>query len=396
MSRPEVADVIHRYGSDFSRLYGESASVEQQRALRDISRCRTAALGGHKQECDNCGHEVISYNSCRNRHCPKCQAGATATWLDKQTAYLLDVEYFHLVFTLPHQIGPIALQNKRAIYGMLFSAAAETLSTIAKDPKHLGAQIGFLAVLHTWGQNLFHHPHVHCVVPGGGISPDGSHWISCRKGFFLPVRVLSRLFRTRFLKRLAKAYDHGELRFSASLLEFQNPDAWKKFVGSLRRTEWVVYAKPPFGGPKQVLKYLARYTHRIAISNKRIIDVADGKVSFSWKDYSQAGRSRLMTLDGPEFIRRFLLHVLPKGFVRIRHYGFLANRVRAEKTEIARELIAKQSDVPPEEVTHEANDDDGAGDNLEGMTCPKCKTGRLLVTEVIPASSSDVEYDDTS
>lgn len=398
MSRPEVADVLKRYGSDFLNLHGDSASAEQKRVIRDVSRCRTAALGGHKRKCDHCGHEEISYNSCRNRHCPKCQGTATATWLEKETAHLLDTEYFHLVFTLPHKLAPIALQNKRAIYGILFEAVAETLSTIAKDPKHLGANIGFLAVLHTWGQNLFHHPHVHCVVPGGGISPDSSRWIACRKGFFLSVRVLSRLFRGKFLERLVLAYTKGKLHFSGDLLRLQNLATWKKFVSSLRRTDWVVYAKPPFGGPKQVLKYLARYTHRVAISNRRILDVTDGKVTFSWKDYSKGRKRSVMTLDALEFIRRFLLHVLPKGFVRIRHYGFLSNRVRAEKVELARKLIAKHSSYAQEEISLDVVGDVDLSEKTEAIVCPQCKEGRLILIEVVPDSScvADVKLIDTS
>ena len=311
----------------------------------DIAACRTAALGGHVEECDRCGHQQIAYNSCRNRHCPKCQATAAAQWLEAREAELLPVEYFHVVFTLPAALGPIALQNPRVVYGLLFRAAAETLQQIAADPKHLGAEIGFLAVLHTWGQNLEHHPHVHCVVPGGGLSPDGSRWVACRPGFFLPVRVLSRVFRGKFLALLRAAFDQGKLSFHGKLGALADAGEFRRRLAASAQTEWVVYAKPPFGGPEQVLKYLARYTHRVAISNRRLVALEDGEVTFHWKDYAHGGGQKTMTLKAIEFIRRFLLHVLPSGFVRIRHYGFLANRVCREKLALCRALLGVGNDA---------------------------------------------------
>ena len=296
------------------------------------------------------------------------------------------MEYFHVVFTLPHELAPLALQNRRAVYGMLFRAASETLVTIARDPKHLGAEIGCLALLHTWGQNLLAHPHLHCVIPGGGISSDGERWVSCRDGFFLPVRVLSRMFRGKFLALLLSAFEQQELEFHGQLRELAHPKAWEGWLEPIRNKEWVVYAKPPFGGPEQVLKYLARYTHRVAISNRRIQSFDNGKVSFRWKDYAHGNQKRTMTLSSVEFIRRFLLHVLPSGFMRIRYYGFLANRHRAEKIELARELITDQtsstqndpdSSEPPQPQPDAAPAGEGALDDFD--ICPKCKQGRLVI-----------------
>jgi Putative transposase/Transposase zinc-binding domain len=290
--RLEVADVFRNHGDTFLDLYGDVLSPEQRRALSDIAACRTAALGGHVEECDQCGHRQIAYNSCRNRHCPKCQATAAAEWMEARQAELLPVEYHHVVFTLPAVLGPIALQNPREVYGILFRAAAETLQQIAADPKHLGAEIGFLAILHTWGQNLEHHPHLHCVVPGGGLAPDGSRWIACPPGFFLPVRVLSRVFRGKFLALLGTAFEQGKLTFHGKLRELADTGAFQRRLAASAETEWVVYSKPPFGGPEQVLKYLARYTHRVAISNRRLVSLEDGEVTFDWKDYAQGGARR--------------------------------------------------------------------------------------------------------
>src|SRR4051794_28187601 len=352
MTRPrlEVADVFQAQGDAFPALYGEGLPPEQRRALSDIAACRPAALGGHLEECDRCGHRQVAYNSCRNRHCPKCQATEAARWVQERAAELLPVEYFHVVFTLPATLGPIALQNPRVVYGLLFRAAAETLLQIASDPGHLGAGIGFLAVLHTWGQTLQHHPHLHCVVPGGGLSPDGSRWISCPEGFFLPVRVLGRVFRGKFLAGLHAAFDRGRLAFHGRLATLADPGEFRRRLSAIARAEWVVYAKPPFGGPEQVLKYLARYTHRVAISNHRLLDLKDGRVTFRYKDYARGGERRTMELTAAEFLRRFLQHVLPRGFVRIRSYGFLANRDRREKLAACRELLAAAppAAVPPE------------------------------------------------
>lgn len=329
-SGPEVADIFRRYGAAYRESHGASLCIAQRRVMSAIELCRTAALGGHVERCDHCDHQRICYNSCRDRHCPKCQSLARAQWLDNRRSELLDTRYFHVVFTIPQSIAAIALQNKEIVYGILFRAASETLRTIAADPKHLGAQIGFFAVLHTWGQALFHHPHLHCVVPGGGISPDGTRWISCRRKFFLPLLVLARLFRRLFLDYLRKAFDAGDLQFFSSLETLRTRDAFLRHIAPIQKKDWVVYAKRPFAGPEQVLKYVARYTHRIAISNNRLLDIDDGKVQFRWKDYRNGHRQKTMTLGADEFIRRFLLHVLPDGFQRIRYFGFLANRYRAE------------------------------------------------------------------
>jgi hypothetical protein len=307
--------------------------------MRAIERCRTAALGGHVEQCDTCGHQRIAYNSCRNRHCPKCQSLAKARWLEARLADLLPVEYFHVVFTLPEQLASLALQNKRVVYNLLFSAAAETLRTIAADPRHLGAELGFLAVLHTWGQTLRHHPHLHCVIPGGGLAVDGERWISCRPGFFLSVYVLARLFRRLFLQGLEHAYENDKLTFNGSLAYLAKARAFQRLLDSLRAREWLVYAKPPFGGPAQVLAYLGRYTHRVAISNHRLLSLKDGSVTFKWRDYQHANQQSLMTLKTDEFIRRFLLHVLPRGFQRIRQFGWLANRRRRDQLVRCRQLL---------------------------------------------------------
>jgi len=387
MNRPsqEVADVFRKYGPDYLAERGDSLSADQRRVLRDVTCCRTAELGGHVEKCDRCGHQKVSYNSCRNRHCPKCQASARADWADRQAADLLPTPYFHVVFTLPDALGPLALQNKRAVYGILFHAAAETLLQIAGDRKHLGAEIGILAVLHTWGQNILHHPHLHCVVTGGGLSGDGSRWVACRDKFFLPVRVLSRVFRGKFLDLLHKAFDHGKLSFHGDLAECQSAERFNRFLDTSVQTDWIVYAKPPFGGPQQVLKYLARYTHRVAISNHRLIDVADGKVQFRWKDYADGSAQKIMTLQAGEFIRRFLLHVLPRGFMKIRHYGFLCNRFRREKLAIARRLLGVAQDSPLDDPETPAA---GNGDSADAArTCPACGHGKMEIIERLPKTS---------
>jgi len=343
-----------------------------------IESCRTAALGGHVARCEDCAHTHIAYNSCRNRHCPKCQGAAAKEWLADREAELLPVPYYHVVFTLPAPIGDIAYQNKAAIYGILFKAAAETLITIAADPKHLGARIGLTAVLHSWGSALTHHPHVHIIVPGGGISLDGERWISCRPGFFLPVRVLSRLFRRLFLEELATAHDAGRLQFFGAHAPLVERQAFAAYLASLRKTEWVVYSKRPFGGPEAVLAYLSRYTHRVAIANSRLIALDDAGVTFKWKDYRANGRERakVMTLAIDEFIRRFLIHVLPGGFHRIRHYGLFANGGRAENIARARHLL----NVP---TTQNEPSADSTGDS-EPQTlanpCPCCG-GRMIIIE---------------
>jgi len=382
--RPEVADVIQSDGARYLNHYNPSR--EQYRVLNDLAKCRTAALGGHLKRCDDCAREIPVYNSCRNRHCPKCQGAARAAWLEAREGEVLDVEYFHVVFTLPHELAPLALHNRRAVYGMLFRAASETLLTLGRDPKHLGAELGCLALLHTWGQNLHLHPHLHCVVPGGGLSFDGERWVSCRDGFFLPVRVLSRLFRAKFTAQLQHAFDHDKLEFHGRLQDLRHPKAWEGWLETLRNKNWVVYAKPPFGGPIQVLKYLARYTHRVAIANRRLLSTDDGKVTFRWNDYANGDRQRIMTLDAVEFLHRFLLHVLPKGFMRVRYYGFLANRNRAEKLERIRSLLGQPTPSTSEEPSILAS---GQSQELETIDtnelCPACKKGRLRIIAPLPA-----------
>lgn len=381
MPRPpwEVADVFRRYGPAFQQSrHGPTMSAQQLRVVRDIVSCRTAALGGHVEACDRCGERQISYNSCRNRHCPKCGSLAKARWLEERLDELLPVEYFHVVFTLPNRLAPVALQNPRRIYDLLFEATAETLRVIAADPRHLGAEIGFLAVLHTWGQRLEAHPHLHCIVPGGGFAPGGERWVSCRPGFFLPVRVLSRLFRGIFLDRLRRLFHRGELVLHGKLEALRDAGAFETFLAELRETEWVVYAKPPFGGPEKVLDYLGRYTHRVAISNHRIVSVDGGQVAFRWRDYRHGGRQRTLSLDADEFVRRFLLHVLPTGFHRIRQFGFLANRHRTEKIERARALLGVATPPPMPEV--EVTDWKDLHQKLTGEDlhrCPACGEGRL-------------------
>ena len=338
--RLEVADVFRRHG-DADRLahVGHIGRVEKK-IMGAIVACRTPALGGHVEACDDCGVARVAYNSCRNRHCPKCQGAARAQWLADRQAELLPVPYFHVVFTMPAPIAAIAFQNKATVYAILFSAAAEAMTTLAANPRRLGAQIGFLAVLHTWGQTLTHHPHVHCVVPGGGLSPDGTRWIAGRPDFFLAVKPLARLFRRLFLERLQKAFDLGGLNFFGELASLADPPCWHALLTTARRIDWVVYAKKPFGGPAQVLAYLGRYTHRVAIANSRIVEIDDDHVGFTWKDYRHNDATKIMKLSPDEFIRRFLLHALPDGFHRIRHFGFMANGHRAARLALCRSLLA--------------------------------------------------------
>ena len=394
-SGPEVADVFRRYGEAYRERHGASLCTAQRRVMSAIELCRTAALGGHIEHCDRCDHQRICYNSCRDRHCPKCQSLARAQWLEDRRSELLDTQYFHVVFTVPQPIAAIALQNKESVYNILFRAAAETLRTIAADPKHLGAQIGFFTVLHTWGQSLFHHPHLHCVVPGGGISPDGTRWISCRPNFFLPVSVLARLFRRLFLDYLQQAFNAGDLQFFSFLEPLRTRSTFLRHLAPIQKKDWVVYAKRPFAGPEEVLKYVARYTHRIAIANNRLLNINDGKVQFRWRDYRDGNRHKTMTLGADEFIRRFLLHVLPDGFQRIRYFGFLANRYRAERLALCRQLMQ----MPPPTATHEANMD--YRDRYEALTgislrtCPLCRRGTMVVIETFKCTSSRTPLADT-
>jgi hypothetical protein len=344
----EVADIFRTAGPAWRDEQRGHLSLAQLKVMSAIEQCRSASLGGHVLRCTACDQPQIAYNSCRNRHCPKCQGSAALRWLADRQADLLPVQYFHVVFTLPAPIANIAYYNKAIVYGLLFDIAAETLRTIAADPKRLGARIGTTLVLHTWGSALTHHPHVHGIVPGGGLAVDSDRWVSCRPGFFLPVRVLSRLFRRRFLEALLQAHDAGELRFFGEQAELGDPASFRQWLAPLRGCEWVVYAKPPFAGPEQVLAYLSRYTHRVAISNRRLIAFDQHGVTFRWKDYRAKGRTRYktMTLAAGEFIRRFLLHVLPTGFHRIRHYGLLANAGRKDNLAMARQLLNQPAPVP--------------------------------------------------
>jgi hypothetical protein len=343
----EVADIFRRHGDAFRAAQGDRLSHAQRRVMAAIEACRTALLGGHVEQCEDCGEIRVAYNSCRNRHCPKCQGLARAQWLADRRTDLLPVPYFHVVFTVPVPIAAIALQNKAVVYDLLFKAAADTIRMIAADPKHLGAETGMIAILHTWGQTLTHHPHIHCLVPGGGLASDG-RWVGCRPGFFLPVRVLSRLYRRLFLEHLQTAFDTGDLMFFGDLAPLIEPAAFAEHLKPMRRVEWVVYAKRPFAGPQKVLDYLGRYTHRVAIANSRLLACENGQVRFRWKDYRAQNKSKAMTLDAAEFIRRFLVHVLPKNFRRIRHFGFLANACRAAKLPRIRAVL--DASEPPKTV----------------------------------------------
>ena len=378
--RLEVADVFREYGEEFRRQWGHTLSPQQRKALHDIGVCRTAALGGHIEECDDCAHRLIAYNSCRNRHCPRCQSAAREKWLAERAKELLPVPYCHVVFTIPQQLAPLALQNQRVCYGLLFRAVSETMQEIAAEFRRFRAKLGFLAVLHTWSQQLVHHPHVHCVVPAGGLSPDGSRWVACHPKFFLPVRVLSRRFRKKLLALLREAFAAGKLEFfgqSADLAEPARFDAWLR---KSKKKGWVVYAKPPFGGPEAVLKYLARYTHRVAISSSRLLSLENGQVTFRWRDSRHGNRSGTMTLEAVEFIRRFLLHILPAGFVKIRHFGFLANRNRSSALALCRQLLnaSSKADGAAAVRAREPNS------SVEHR-CPVCRVGVLRIVEWLTA-----------
>ena len=382
----EVADIVRAHGDEFRQAHRGSLSVRQRRVLHAIENCRTAALGGHLERCDQCGHERNAYNSCADRHCPKCQSLARAKWLEKRRAELLDCEYFHVVFTLPDELAALALQNKRQMYNLLFRATAETLQSIAADPQHLGAQIGFFCILHSWGQTLNFHPHLHCVVPGGGISLDGSRWVACRPGFFLPVKVLSRRFRKLYLRYLQQTYAAGRLRFHGELQRLSSPHAFTQYLAPLRDSEWVVYAKKPFGGPDRVLDYLGRYTHRVAISNNRLEELKDGQVRFTYKDYKHEQRRKVMTISADEFLRRFLLHILPDSFQRIRHYGLLGNRRRAENLARCRELLAMPAPGPEPEGNYQERLQRLTGQ--DPLLCPHCRTGKMVRIAVLPRAGA--------
>ena len=384
MSRPplEVADVVRQHGDVFLQRYGHTLSGAQHRALRAIALCRTAALGGHITQCDDCGHEVQAYNSCRNRSCPKCHGAAQATWLAAREGEVLNTPYVHGIFTLPHDLGPLVLQNPRLLYGLLFRTVAQTLQDIAGDPKHLGAEIGGFAVLHTWGQQLHHHPHLHCVLPAGGLTPDGTQWMPCRPHFFLPVRVLSRRFRRLYLAGLAHLYGQGHLTFAGRCQDLAEPMPWQRLLADVRDQEWVVFAKEPIQDPRHVLTYLARYTHRVAISNHRLVALEDGRVTFRYKDYQRGHRLRTLTLDAVEFLRRLMLHVPPRGFHRLRHFGFLANRVRQEKLAQCRTLLGHTTRPPArDEATDLKTPEVSAGE--PGSVCPVCQHGRMHLVQTL-------------
>jgi hypothetical protein len=381
--RFEVADILRAHAQAYRCTHRPSPA--QQKVMRHIADCRTAALGGHLEECDSCGHQRISFNSCRDRHCPKCQSTARDDWIEGQLSKLLPVPYFHVVFTLPEQLNPLALANQKILFDILFASAAATLREIAADEQHLGADIGFTAVLHTWGQNLLFHPHLHCVVTGGGLSMDGKRWVGTRRSYFLPVKVLGKLFRGKFLSALKKAYLAGQFRLGGSTAELAEQQHWRTFLDGLYKKDWVVYAKPPFAGPEYVFRYLGRYTHRVAISNHRLVDFDDGRVSFTVKNYAQQGQRTVMHLDAVEFLRRFLLHVLPKGYTRIRHFGLCAGRNLHTKLEAARRLLATLLPLHPLPVLPSGDPDgrpwwkrflDRTGIDL--LACTHCATGRLI------------------
>ncbi len=374
----EVADVFHAHGPAWRQIHAGHISLDQLKVMSAIEACRTAELGGHVERCEDCAQVQIAYNSCRNRHCPRCQGAAAQAWLEAREAELLPVAYYHVVFTVPAEVGDIAYQNKAVVYDILFKAASQTLLTIAADPRRLGARIGVTAVLHSWGSAMTHHPHLHCIVPGGGLSADGQSWVSCRPRFFLPVRVLSRLFRRLFLDRLAAAHAEGRLRFFGDLVGLVDRAAFTARLAPLRRREWVVYAKRPFAGPQAVLAYLARYTHRVAISSSRLVSLDPRGVTFRWKDYRADGEARrkLMTLSADEFIRRFLIHVLPGGFHRIRHYGLFANGGRAANLAKVRALLQPSPPPPPP-----GDDAQPGAEPTPLRSCPCCG-GRMLVIEV--------------
>lgn len=392
----ELADILRHHGAAYRQTH--SLSRAQRQAMQGIETCRTAALGGHRETCDTCGAERLAYNSCRNRHCPKCQTLAKERWLAARRAELLPVEYFHVVFTLPHALNPLAQGNPRIIYTLLFHAVAATLTAFGRDPRHLGGDVGGTAILHTWGQNLSQHLHLHCVVTGGALTRDGARWIAAPPGFLFPVRALAKVFRGKYLAALRRAFTAGKLRFAGALASLADPDTFAHWLQELRHHDWVVYAKRPFAGPTQILEYLGRYTHRVAISNDRLVSHADGVVRFRWKDYADGDRVKVMALDAEEFIRRFLLHIVPAGFVRIRHFGFLANRTRRTKLTRCQALLAHPPapHVTPNESVR------ALMLRLTGIDverCPLCQQGRLRRTEILPPTptgSQGVPLMDTS
>jgi Putative transposase/Transposase zinc-binding domain len=378
MSRPtvELADILHAQGDRFLEQNRSWLGIQRLSVLRAITRCRTAALGGHIDHCPRCGHQAISYNSCRNRHCPKCQAQARQRWLAAREREVLGAPYFHVVFTLPHELNSLCQYNPEVLYGLLFQTSAATLLEVAADPKHLGAEIGFLSILHTWGQNLLLHPHVHCAIPAGGLSPDHTQWVHPRHPFFLPVKVLSRVFRGKFIAGLRRTYRQKKLRFHGPIATLEDPKRFTAFLRPLFRQDWVVYAKPAFGGPTQVLRYLGRYTHRVAISNHRLLAFDGERVTFRWKDYAHGGKQRKMTLIATEFLRRFAQHILPRGFVRIRQYGFLATRHRTANLALARQLLVI---APQPQQSNPA-----AAVSPASWNCPRCGAAMQIGANLTP------------
>jgi predicted Zn-ribbon and HTH transcriptional regulator len=390
MSRPavEVADILRAQGDRLLDRYEKSFDFQQLKAFRAIQRCRTAALGGHIDACPRCGYQAaISYNSCRNRHCPKCQVQARERWLAARESELLTTSYFHVVFTVPHELNVLALNNQRLFYDLLFAASAQTLLEVAANPKHLGAKIGVISILHTWGQNLLLHPHIHCAIPAGGLSPDHTCWVRSRYAFFLPVKVLGRVFRGKFCAGLKRLYRRKQLHCAGPASALADPEQFRALVRRLHRQDWVVYAKPAFGGPEQVLRYLGRYTHRVAISNHRLLAFDGERVTFRWKDYTQGGKQRNMTLMATEFLRRFFLHVLPKGFVRIRHFGFLANRFRTTRLALCRQLLASDSSPPSPRDSSKVS---------SNWHCPHCGAAMIVMQRFTAADLSPCGYFDSS
>jgi hypothetical protein len=393
MTRPtlEVADILRAQGDPFLDRYRSSFDFQQLKAFRAIQRCRTTALGGHQDACLRCGHQAISYNSCRNRHCPKCQAQARQRWLAARERELLATSYFHVVFTVPHQLNVLALDNPRLFYDLLFTASAQTLLEVAADPQHLGAKIGVVSILHTWGQNLLLHPHIHCAIPAGGLSPDHRRWIRPRYPFFLPVKILGRVFRGKFLAGLKRLYRDNKLHCAGPAAALADAAQFSQLIRRLYRHDWVVYAKAAFGGPRQVLRYLGRYTHRVAISNHRLLTFEQERVTFRWKDYAHGGKPGQMTLAATEFLRRFFLHVLPKGFVRIRHFGFLANRLRVSSLTLCQQLLPATSPA--------SADTGGCPSSSESSTlwhCPRCGAAMIVIQRFTAAQLPTCAYFNSS
>jgi len=376
----EVADIFRQYGPVYRASH--PMPLGHLRAMHAVEVCRTATLGGHVDKCDSCGHLEISYNSCRNRHCPKCQTLQKERWIEARCEDLLPIQYFHVVFTIPSKLNPMVIMNQKVMYNLLFRSASETLVELSANPKHLGAQIGFFGILHTWGQNLMDHPHIHCVVTGGGLSHDGTHWVSSRKKFFIPVRVMSALFRGKFLAHLKSSFEAGDLIFPGGICNLKDPQTFEVFRGQFYHKKWVVYCKPPFDGAEGVLQYLGRYTHRIAISNNRILKGQAGKVSFRWRDYADGDKQKIMTLKADEFIRRFLLHVLPRRYVRIRHFGLLANRSRKNNLSLCRGLLGNCKTVTKEKDNPETWQEQLLRIcGIDVTTCPVCKKGKMFTVE---------------